>query len=172
MADSPQDEARRVVKDEDLDALRSLNEEATPPPWGVRYFEDDNAAETTRFATAVRLSEEHAGPSAKVCWRVISGGPDACAKEPPSGEKDENWLNVAFVGNGPTSPENAALTAVMRNLLPDLLAERDDLLREREALRAAAAAVAENKPHDCICARCELTADLLALLPPVEGDGG
>ena len=50
----------------------------------------------------------------------------------------DDWLNVAMVGNGPTSPENADLIAAARNALPDLLAAARREARLREALEIIA----------------------------------
>lgn len=119
---------------EQIELLRQLAEQASSGPWGVRYFEDDNAGEARRFARALELSEEHHPATGKVSWRLIQGGPEACTADPE--QNDGDWLNLAFFGNGPCSEVNAIYVA---NLHPGVVLELLDAAAERDALAAQVA---------------------------------
>lgn len=102
--------------------LRALAEAATPGPWGARYFDDGDKAESRRFAVALEMS------AGDITYRLIAGAADACQQEGGS----EDWLNLGFMGNGPTSGANAAYIAAAS---PDVILA---LLDEIDALRDVA----------------------------------
>lgn len=108
--------------------LRALAEAATPGPWGARYFDDGDKAEARRFAVALEMS------AGDITYRLIAGAADACQQEGGS----EDWLNLGFMGNGPTSGANAAYIAAAS---PDVILA---LLDEIDALRDVAETALQN----------------------------
>jgi len=120
--------------------LRRLAEAATPGPWRGTTIgtasQRDAAMQAAQAVLARRLSDGPDIEFSDLSW-VRTEGDDS--------------LNVAVVGNGPTSPENAAYIAavspdVVLALLAAIPAKPDDGERLRKQL--VAAAVEWEEAHD------------------------
>jgi hypothetical protein len=94
-----------------LERLEALEAAATPGPWtGTtigNYDQRHAAAAAFETVMARRLADNPDVQFSDLSWVRTPG---------------DDWLNVALVGNGKGSPENAAFIAASRNALPALIA--------------------------------------------------
>jgi len=113
---------REMIDDATIQRLQELEKAATPGPWTSEnyHMEDGFPLPTDEMVSIVET----------VIRNTANRGDGSPYLNVVGGESKV----VCFTLNGPTSPENAALIASMRNALPTLLLE---IVRLREELAAA-----------------------------------
>jgi hypothetical protein len=112
---------------DDLARLTEMEAKATPGPW--------------RGTTIGNYDQKHAAAAAyeAVMARRLGDSPDVQFSDLSWVQTEgDDWLNVALIGNGKDSPENAAFIAALRNAAPSLIAEAREAARLREAAQAIA----------------------------------
>lgn len=94
-----------------LEEIEAGYEKATAAPWGIYWADPTDEAE--KYAEALRLSfgADRERATSSTAWR-LTDNPDP---------DDPEWLNLGFLGNGPTSQANATFIAHARTDVPELV---------------------------------------------------